>query len=249
MDKEVSDDKARDRRVFWGALSIVLAYMAARWGVNSTLGSHAGLDGWQHHDLCMTPLRFAGLVACLLLMRRQGGVARFRWDFKFSRRAAALLVLATIGELAWFQSTAGGFDFPPSGIVLGVATTAVVAGFEESLFRGLFYSSLRARFGAPGAAALSSLLFMVFHWGAQPVYEWPQIFGWGMLACGALELGAGLWLTALAHEITDVQWFFIGPVTPHGGFETLSLAIYALALVFSLRWTGPKPDPYYLLKK
>jgi membrane protease YdiL (CAAX protease family) len=61
-----------------------------------------------------------------------------------------------------------------------VATVALAPVFEEVIFRGLLYGSLRARLGVWPAVVLSALVFALAH-------------GYGVVGFASVFLSGGLW--------------------------------------------------------
>ena len=178
------------RKVFYFALGIILCYMLAR-AVIASIGNRYGLS-WEQYDLWMTLPRLLGFAACFVIINRYGGLRLWGWHAESSRRGLLLLALITAGYIAHYASSMQFYHNAASALLMGWATTLAVVLFEELCFRGLVYLSLRQRCGSAKAAAISSALFMLYHWPAQPISEWPQIFAYGMVACSALELGTGL---------------------------------------------------------
>ena len=193
---------------------------------------------WEQYDLWMTLPRLFGFVACLVIINRYGGLRLWGWHAGFSRRGLFLLALIVAAYIAHYASSVRLYHNTVAELWMGWATTVAVVLFEESSFRGLMYLSLRQRYGAAGAAALSSVLFTLYHWQAQPISEWPQIFAYGMVACSALELGTGLVWVAVAHAIIDGLWFHFGSGRgfQHPAYMTASFLCYIAALWLALRW-------------
>ena len=70
-----------------------------------------------------------------------------------------------------------------------------------------------------------------------------MIFVFGMLACGALELGTGLVWLALTHLLVDGWWFHLAtrPGFEHPEMAWGGLMLFALALALNLCWNLSKP--------
>ena len=79
----------------------------------------------------------------------------------------------------WFDSDlAWG---PPAAVAVTLAATVVLAPvFEEIIFRGLLYGSLRARFGVGPSIAMSALIFAFAH-------------GYGAAGFASVFLSGALW--------------------------------------------------------
>jgi membrane protease YdiL (CAAX protease family) len=99
------------------------------------------------------------------------------------------------------------------GTALVFALASVVVGFrEELLYRAILLGLLEPRLGRLGALALSTVLFVIYHYGAQPF----TALAITEIACMSLLLGlmylssGSLLQVAALHSIYDAAWFF-GP--------------------------------------
>lgn len=188
---------------------------------------------WFRRDLIMGIPRLAGFALCLLVAGRYGGWRRWGWHGGAPLGPSALLVVLCLGYLAQFLGRAKVVTLTPGQIGIGWLATIPVALFEEAAFRGLIFLGLTERMSARKAAIASSLLFMVWHFQAQNLAEWPSIFLFGMVACASLHAGAGLPVLAVVHELVDSVWYFIGsdgshpsayPALARGGFLVMVAA-------------------------
>jgi membrane protease YdiL (CAAX protease family) len=100
---------------------------------------------------------------------------------------------------------------PPVAVVATVFDTVVLTPvFEEIVFRGLVFGTLRRRFGLPTAAVLSAAVFAVAH-------------GYGVLGFAAVFWSGLLW--AWAYERTGSLWPSIGLHAADNLMATLSVIV------------------------
>lgn len=99
------------------------------------------------------------------------------------------------------------------GTALVFALTSIVVGLrEELLYRAVLINLLQPRVGLPGAVVLSTVLFLVYHYGALPVAALPIT----EVICMSLLLGivythsGSLAFVIALHSLYDGIWFF-GP--------------------------------------
>jgi membrane protease YdiL (CAAX protease family) len=154
-------------------------------------------------------LRTAAFGACLLIAWRLGGLKRWGWNLGRPWQALALAALASGAFASLYFARESTAVFTPLQLAIGAASAIPVALFEEALFRGLIFLSLRPRLGAFGAAIAASAIFTLYHTAA--TNSWAMIFMFGFIACACLHAGLGLpWLMVL-HAMVDAVWF------PSGG--------------------------------
>jgi len=219
----------------------MLFYKLARCGITYGVNTGSGLKGWEQLDILMTFPRLLAFGACLAVMYMQGGLRKWGWHAGGPRRGLILLVMIILADATILASVTPQIMSSAIELLLAVSTTVAVVLFEESCFRGLLYLSLRQRYGAIGAATISSVIFMIFHWETQPISGWPYIFLFGMIACLAFELGTGLVWIAIAHEIVDVLYYIsLGHGITHPAFKIASYLIFATALILALWWVVSK---------
>lgn len=194
------------------------------------------IHAWLRRDLAKTPLRLAVLAACLLAAWRLGGLARWGWHGRLPAAAAGMLAL-TFAHHAGKAVGATPSGYSPGENIAGVLGCIPVGLWEEACYRGILYLGLRESTTPLRAAALSSLLFMLMHWGAMPVQTWGYLFVTGYALCAAMELGAGLPWIALAHGAIDAMWIFaMGGPGPYYLLGLWLCRVFALAaLAFSWR--------------
>ena len=104
-----------------------------------------------------------------------------------------------------------------------------VGFFEEILFRGVLFNSLRDWMGARTAIFGSSFLFMFFHWQAQDLASWPFLFLFGCLNAGLRQCGVSVLALAVTHAIFDTLYFCFKEIAP-GSFAYFGYNIFYLLL-------------------
>lgn len=88
------------------------------------------------------------------------------------------------------------------GMVMAYAAVGLAAPLaEELVFRGLLYRAARSRWGAGGAAVLTSLFFGVAHWEPWALFG---LVGLGLLLCWLYERTGSLLAPMLAHSVHNV---------------------------------------------
>lgn len=167
------------------------------------------------------PVLVAGLMAVVLPCV---GAAWWHGEslartFDLHPRGTALLLGAAAGLLGWLPASAlAGLSSqlrPPGpeylefmqqhlpstlgGALVAFLAAGVVAPVaEELVFRGLLYRTARGRWGAVGAAVLTSLFFGIAHWEPWSLFG---LVGLGLLMCWLYERTGSLVAPMLAHGV------------------------------------------------
>jgi membrane protease YdiL (CAAX protease family) len=138
---------------------------------------------------------------------------------------------------------------PGAGIgtsIVFAATSVIVGVREELLYRAVLFNLLEPRVGLPGTLALSTVLFVVYHYGALPatplVIAEVAIMS---LVLGLIYAGSGSLVAVSAlHAVYDGLWFF-GPYLdpPLADAWRLAFLLAALVLVFLWLWQTGRSDP------
>jgi membrane protease YdiL (CAAX protease family) len=233
-------------RVLIAAVGIIFAYMAARAAIYHAFGPLTSFAQWMTRDRWMTLPRLIAFTACLWVAHQNGGIRRWGWGTRLPKWGAFALLLGIVAYLLYFKAHRKMFDLSASRLEIVWATTLAVALFEETAFRGLVFRSLDPYCGAMGAALISSTLFALYHWQAQPLREWPVIFIYGVMACGVARTGVGLLWLVIAHEIIDGLEFHFGTggtiTNPLLGWMSLMSAFLAIGLAY-FRVPDPSSEP------
>jgi membrane protease YdiL (CAAX protease family) len=133
------------------------------------------------------------------------------------------------------------------GTAVVFASTSVIVGLrEELLYRAVLFNLLEPRVGLAGTVVLSTVLFVVYHYGALPVA--PLVIA--EVAIMSLVLGliyarSGSLLAVIAlHSVYDGVWFF-GPYLnpPLADAWRPAFLLAALVLVFLWLWRIGQAEP------
>lgn len=208
-----------DNQIIWPSLiPIAVAYQSLAWAALAILviqrrGERPARIGWQAArptaiavtGLLGIPTLFAAMFAAAavmvgllsLWMPVQEAIARL------AREEGLQQALMPSGPL-----TAGG------AAALAVYIVLAPLG-EETLFRGMLYTSLRDRFGFTAAAVVSSVCFALLH--LLPLH---------LLAL----LGVGLVLTILRERTGSL----LAPIIAHVGLNAITISIWRLGIELPL---------------
>jgi membrane protease YdiL (CAAX protease family) len=193
--------------------------------------SFHGID----YELLLTAMRLASVVLNWLLFRHtllRAALAPPRAGF--SGRAgvalgaglASVLLVPLLFNAGYPADAAYRWVFAGTSIVVGIR--------EEMVYRGVLQQLLRQRYGVAGALLLSNLVFVLYHFGAQPF----NLVGLVELSAMALLLGllyeatGSLVAPMLVHVLYDALWS-LGPLlaaVPQDGWR-IALHLAGLALV------------------
>lgn len=201
-------DAKSDRRAVACAVLIAGAYALARHFIYRAMPA-PDFDAWNRRDLVMTLPRLAGFAACVAVMARLGG-GRRAWGWTWTLTPLATVPLALIGavEIVGHLSVGSSTTLSAGALLAGWLATGAVALFEEAAMRSLMYLPLRRLVPPWIAGVLCGAAFVLYHFEAHSLARaWPHLFAFGIGACAAVELGAGLgWLVAL-HWFVDGVWY------------------------------------------
>jgi membrane protease YdiL (CAAX protease family) len=193
-------------------------------------------EAWTRRDQLMDLPRLAAFAACLAAMAAFGGLSRWKW--RGLSESAVILAAAAIGYMlkqGWF----GPPRLANPHVLKALWANVFVVLWEESCYRGLLYLGLRGSLKPAPAALLAGAVFTVMHVQAQPLYAWPGIFCFGVVACEALENGTGLLWLMLVHWLVDsVPFVFAGPNWWGEAWGLGHLLIYATAACALIRLSG-----------
>jgi membrane protease YdiL (CAAX protease family) len=155
------------------------------------------------------------------------------------------LVLAASAVVLAIPFLFRGWD-PGGGLGTAVvfALTSVIVGLrEELLYRGVLINLLQPRVGVHGAIGLSTVVFLVYHYGALPLAPLPAI----EVVCMSLLLGivyaySGSLLFVIAlHSLYDGIWFF-GAYLREPLSDVWRLAFLLSGLALAVLWASRMPN-------
>ncbi len=106
----------------------------------------------------------------------------------------------------WAESFDADLVFGSRGVVLASITGMVAVGpfFEELVFRGLLYGTLRGRTGRIAAAGLSGLFFSLVH--GYGILGFLTVFWSGVVFAWVYEESGSLWVPAAAHGMGNLLY-------------------------------------------
>jgi membrane protease YdiL (CAAX protease family) len=200
---------------------------------------------------------FQGVELELLVSALRVATAAVYWlmfrDLILSRRPRSgtlrhpLLFAGAAAALAIPFLFRGGSPGAGMGTAVVFAATSVIVGVrEELLYRAVLFNLLEPRVGAAGTLVLSTVLFVVYHYGALPVA--PLVIA--EVAIMSLVLGliyarSGSLLAVIAlHSVYDAAWFF-GPYLdpPLADAWRIGFLLTALVCVFLWLWRSGQTEP------
>lgn len=170
---------------------------------------HQQLDG-AYLELSVSAFRVVTIVVYWMLFRDLIGARPKALRTLYHPLFGASVLVAMVVPLV-FQG------WPPGG---GIGTTVVfvltsfIVGFrEELLYRAVLLSLLQPRLGTVGALFCSTVLFVVYHYKAQPmtwlatteIATMSILLGLTYIRCGSLGT------VAVIHSVYDAIWF-MGPL-------------------------------------
>ena len=166
-------------RVVGLTIAVAVGYMALRHYIYVRLPPSFARDDW----MCIP--RAAALAAYLAIMRSHKPWRFWGWHWGWSGAGAAILV-ASLGEGLLAYTLPAGERISFGRTLAGWLSTALVAFHEEAGLRGLLFNALDRWTRRPRMAALlAAAFFTIWHYEAQPLASWPDIFLFGFCACAA----------------------------------------------------------------
>lgn len=224
------------------AIAVESAYLLLRAWLQARVGGGA-------HELLLTGLRLATVAAYWMLFggtlfkgmlawpRPAPGLAAARRPGAVVSLCAGLAVLLLVPLLF-----GGGYQADPVFRWICAATSIVVGLREELLYRGVLQQLLQRRFGAPVALLGSGVVFVLYHYGAQPFT--PA----GVVELAAMSAVLGLLYQAtgtlapsiVLHVVYDALWS-LGPLPamPMNNGWRVPFHLLGLGLVAIWALSGP----------
>jgi uncharacterized protein len=125
--------------------------------------------------------------------------------------ASSLLLKAT-GHLKWLE-----IIFDPRTLFLAFGSTALMAFYEELIFRGYILNNLMFSFQKWIALLISAVLFMIFHWTTLGFFPLMNSLIFGLILGLNYIYTRNLWFSICFH----IGWkFMVGPVLGFSGDES-----------------------------
>jgi len=208
-------------------LEIVYAVFTRTW-----LRAHAsGIE----LELWVTACRLVSLAAYGLLFRDLLRQPPCQPTSVRAVRATPLLFAGLLPLLLVPLLFYGGYSGERTSRIVFAVTSIAVALREEVFYRGILLSLLARRLGFAKALVVSNILFVLYHYGAQPLYlvGTTEIFVMGCVL-GLLYQATGTLLAPIAlHAIYDALWS-LGPIVmPLPDIFRIPLHLLGLVLIVS----------------
>ncbi len=192
---------------------------------------------WAYRDIVMNIPRLLCLISIIFVQKwkKFESVAKVSTIGKKYTFYIGILLISLIPLRSLFVDT----QRLQSDLIVWIIVGSFLVGFfEEGLFRGLFFDSLKQQNGTFVAVLFSTLLFSLFHIGVVPVNELPTIFLIGIIFALLRDKNVSLFMLSLLHAFYDgfiMFWLPVSSLTPLWiTIEMLCLGI--IAICFYL-WT------------
>jgi membrane protease YdiL (CAAX protease family) len=186
-------------------------------------------------ELAVSVARGITVVVYLMLFRDLIGSRPKAFRTLYHPLLAASVLIAMAVPVA-FQGWAPGGGI---GTTVVFILTSFIVGFrEELLYRAVILNLLQPRLGTIGALSCSTVLFAVYHYGAQPI-TWistTEIVTRSVLL-GLVYIRSGSLATVTAiHSIYDAIWF-MGPVVKPALADAWRPVFLVSAMLFGVVWS------------
>jgi membrane protease YdiL (CAAX protease family) len=212
------------KRAWWFAVAAELVYVAGRFAIYGSLASPIGrewtLTAWRLVILAFDAWLFRDALRIAVSRRR------------VPRNAVLLGAVAISLAIAILGPKGEGYSL--SRQLVFAATTVVVGLREEVFYRLILQGGLRQRLGPGAAIAISTLLFLIFHVGAQPMVGFVvfDIVATGVLLGVIYERTGNVLLVVILHTVID--WLWLLPAT--GVLRPVSVEAAALLTIAMACW-------------
>jgi len=169
---------------------------------------------WIEQDTIVNIPRVICLILALWYGLKVWGRDKLGFHFQGIRLALAAGSFVLITGIIFIFQRSIEFTLTGGELALLTISTAFVAVFEETQFRGVLLNAIRDWRGASAAIWISSLIFTLFHIQAQPFRSWPMIFIFGVLFALLRVHGVSLlWLIGIhfSYLLLDFYITISGP--------------------------------------
>jgi len=223
-------------RVLTLALAAWALYVALRTYLKQLLPAH-DWPSYLEQDLAITVGRLSLGLFCLWLARLRYDAATL-WNLPGRLGLAwllgAVLVLAHVITWASYLPQAWTLDLAWVRVI-EVAIALVVAFNEEVGYRGTIFEPLRELKGKWVAVAVSTLLFVLMHFGYQDWHTLPKIaligLAFGLARLAGLSLGQ---LIAMHFAIDGIEAFYLPQAGAWDWVKEVAAGLLLAATCFSL---------------
>jgi membrane protease YdiL (CAAX protease family) len=128
-------------------------------------------------------------------------------------------------------------EITPEALFMMVASSFILAIFEELTMRGLLTRGLAELMSPLKAAFVAALVYTLLHIQSTPLRVWPLLFAIGLVASAARLVGVGLGWLVLAHGVGDSLHLMIGT----DSFWVIPATIVVFVLAPAVRPVRPEP--------
>lgn len=212
------------------AFIILLFYVFLRDVIYIYYPVHVQSD-WAYRDIIMNIPRLICLIVIITVqkLKKLESVIHVNATGKTHTFYVGFFLLILIPLRSFFLETQ---KLQSDLIVWIILGSFLVGFFEEGLFRGLLFDSLKKQLGSLFAIVFSAVLFSIFHLQVVPFNELPSIFLIGCIFALLRDKNVSLFMLSLLHSVYDVFIIFWLPITsltaPWLIFEMICLAVIAL---------------------
>lgn len=186
---------------------IIFSYLVGRYLTYINFPA-TDFSTWVVQDAMMNIPRGLGAAVCLLLGLAWYGRDKMGLHWRGWKLPAAMGLCFCLASFV-FGLTREPFVYSSKEFVLLSMSSFFVAVFEELMFRGILFQSVRHWLGDHFAIWGTTLVFVIYHYGAQPLWGYPQIFLIGGAFAIARSRGCSLYALILAHGIFDTNVFLV----------------------------------------
>lgn len=219
------------KRNFYYALGILIAYCIFRLFIYLELPAH-DYDSWVIRDTVMNVPRLICFGLLIFIVYRKYKIQDVTSPIGSEKIkilwVSAFLMLMIALRMPFFEL----YSHPWKSLVILTISSLIVGFFEEILFRGAIFDSLKKWRGTGFAILCSSALFLLFHIQAQKIETFPLIFLLGILFSLLRLHGATLLQLSILHAIYDVLVLLWIPTAELNTVWVAFEFLYVLILIF-----------------
>jgi membrane protease YdiL (CAAX protease family) len=192
------------------ALAILIAYAIARYYFYLWLPTMGSQWQWLARDILLDVPRLIGSALAVFFVVRFLGRHALGHPLEGAKSNIICVWIAfCIAPLLSLLSLSPP-EMTPEALFMMVASSFILAIFEELTIRGLLTRGLAEIMSPLKAAFVSAIVYMLLHIQATPLRVWPLLFAIGLVAAAARLVGVGLGWLVLAHGVGDSLHMMIG---------------------------------------
>lgn len=196
------NNRAEYKNNFYISLGVLVLYIVLRFLVYSNVYVDNN-ESWILRDTVMNLPRAVCLILIILFVLKIQNLKKdfspaHKWNLPLIITAGSIVCLALLRP-AFFNL----IEASLGSLILAVGSSFIVGFFEEALFRGAIFDSLKNWKGDVHAIWYSALLFMLFHIQAQNFGHFPLIFLMGLLFTFLRRGGSTIFQLSIVHALYD----------------------------------------------